>query len=268
MLGLVVTLCLSTEASGQWVYVPAAGDPTSPGGKPNLNAPAPRNADGTPSLAGVWFRVRPSKRVNPAANNLLDFMPDGASIPIRPEAEALYQHRRDVLLSAGRPSERCLPQTIPDGMLHGDAKFKIVQTPALTLILYEQFTDFRQVFTDGRSHPNDPQPTWFGYSTGQWKGDEFVVETIGFHDKTWLDDSGHPHSDALKTTERFRRLDFGHLQLQVTIDDPKTYTGPFTLTLNLMLQTDFDLIENVCENERDSERIRAIVGEPLNTRKP
>jgi hypothetical protein len=165
-----------------------------------------------------------------------------------------------VLLGSGRPSERCLPHGIPDAMLPG-TPFKIIETPGVTLILYEQLSRFRQVFTDGRTFPVDPQPAWLGYSIGRWEGDRFVIETTGFNDKTWLDDSGHPHSDALKTTETFRRIDFGHMEMRVTIGDPKIYTEPFTATITFELLPDTELIEDACDNEKDAARIKAIVGQ-------
>jgi hypothetical protein len=130
--------------------------------------------------------------------------------------------------------------------------FEFVHTPGVTLILYEQFIDFRKIFTDGRALPVDPQPTWFGYSIGRWDGDSFVIETSGFNDRSWLDDDGHPHSEALKTTERFRRPDFGRLTLEITIDDPKIYTAPWTAKLNFHLLPDSDMLEFVCDNEKDA----------------
>ena len=112
---------------------------------------------------------------------------------------------------------------------------------------------YRQIFTDGRAHPVDPNPTWFGYSIGRWEGNAFVVDTRGFNDKSWLDDSGHPHSDALHTIERFRRPDFGHLEIEVTIDDPKSYLAPWSVPLHFQLLPDTELIEDICENEKDTQ---------------
>ena len=258
-LGLLLVVISVSPVSAQWIYHPDPKTPRTADGKPNLTAPTPRKADGKPDLSGIWIRIASTKRDNPANNNLLDYMPDGATIPMRPEAAALYQHRRDVLLGSGRPSERCLPHGIPDAMLPG-IPFRFVETPGMTLILYEQMSRFRQVFTDGRTYPLDPQPAWFGYALGKWDGDAFVIETTGFNDKTWLDDSGHPHSDAMKTTERFRRIDFGRLEMQITIEDPKTYTQPFTATIRFELLPDTELIEDVCDNERDAARIKDIVG--------
>jgi hypothetical protein len=132
------------------------------------------------------------------------------------------------------------------------APYKIIQTPGLTLMLYERGTTYRQVYTDGRKLPEDPQPSWFGYSTGKWHGDSLVVDTIGFNDRGWLDARGHTHSEALHLTERFHRLDFGHMEVQLTIDDPQTYTKPFTIVLKQHLLADTDLLESFCaENEKD-----------------
>jgi hypothetical protein len=140
-------------------------------------------------------------------------------------------------------------------MLVPDTPFKIIQTPAVTMILLENQGHYRQVFTDGRALPEDPNPTWMGYSVGRWDGDAFVVDTIGFNDLTYLDDGGHPHSDAYHSTERFRRSDYGHLDYEITIDDPKTYTRPWKVSLTFELFADNELMEAVCENERDFEHL-------------
>jgi hypothetical protein len=132
------------------------------------------------------------------------------------------------------------------------APFKIIQTPGLIVMLYEVDSTHRQVYTDGRKLPADPQPAWLGYSVGKWEGDTLVVDTAGFNDKSWLDAFGHPHSEALRIQERFRRRDFGHMEVQVTIDDPKTFTKPFTIKFNDLLLPDTDILESFCtENEKD-----------------
>ena len=133
--------------------------------------------------------------------------------------------------------------------------WKIVQTPPVTLILFEEMNHYRQVFTDGRGFPKDMNPAWFGYSIGKWEGDAFVVNTTGFNDQTWLDDPGHPHTDAMDVTERFRRRDFGHLEIDITVDDPKAYTKPWTVTARFDLVPDTELIENICENEKDAQHM-------------
>jgi hypothetical protein len=249
---LAACLILLGSASAQWITIKLPRTPRTADGKPNLNAPVPRTADGKPDLSGIWKRADPPKRDDDTDNfDLLDWMPAGATIRMRPEATALYQHRREVLLGAGRPSQQCLPHSIPDAMLP-PVVFKIVQNQDLTLILFEEFNHYRQIFTDGRPLPETRQPAWFGYSIGQWEGDRFVVTTTGFNDRSWLDDTGHPHSEALKTIERFRRVDFGHMEMQVTIEDPQTYLEPFTVTVRFNLQPDSELIEDICENNRDS----------------
>ena len=131
--------------------------------------------------------------------------------------------------------------------------FKIVQDPGLFLVLYEEFARFRQIFTDGRDFPEEMSPAWFGYSVGRWAGDTLVVDSKGFNDLNWLDDAGHPHSEAMHTIERFRRRDFGHMEIQLTVDDPKTYTKPWTLTMQFQIMPDTELIEDVCENEKDAQ---------------
>jgi hypothetical protein len=248
-------LILLGSASAQWITIKLPRTPRTADGKPNLTGPVPRVADGKPDLSGIWKRAAPSRRTNDTDNfDLLDWMPAGATIRMKPEATTLYQHRRDVLLGAGRPSQQCLPHSIPDAMLP-PVVFKIIQNQDVALILFEEFNHYRQIFTDGRALPVDPQPAWFGYSVGRWDGDRFVVTTTGFNDRSWLDDTGHPHSEALTTTERFRRIDFGHMEMQVTIEDPPTYLEPFTVTIPFDLQPDTELIEHICENERDSAEI-------------
>jgi hypothetical protein len=165
-------------------------------------------------------------------------------------AEALFR-KGYATFGAGRPSERCLPHAIPDAMIVGN--FKIVQDPGLFLILYEEFARFRQIFTDGRSFPPEMSPAWFGYSIGRWEGDALVVDSRGFNDLNWLDDAGHPHSESMHTIERFRRRDFGHMAIELTIDDPKAYTKPWTFTMQFQIMPDTELIEDVCENEKDSQ---------------
>jgi len=187
----------------------------------------------------------------PPFMNIENFLTSDSSMVMLPGAEALYREHGRVL-GAGRPSSLCLPHGIPDAMLIPAAPFKIVQTSGVTLILYEEFNHFRQIFTDGRPFPGELNPAWLGSSIGRWERDVFVVETAGFNDQTWLDDSGHPHSDALKTTERFRRIDLGRMELLITFTDPKTYVKPWTIGLNLRLAADSDLIEDVCDNERDN----------------
>ncbi len=244
---------LSVPVSAQYFDQPDPRIPRTKDGKPDLAAKAPRTPDGKPDLSGVW--IRRAGESTPAGSvglgfSLSWFMPKGAEIPLRPAAAAIFKERaaRD---GGGRPSERCLPHGIPGAMIP-PAPFKFVQTPGLTLILYEDWVDFRQIFTDGRKHPKSMNPAWYGYSIGKWAGDTFEVETVGFNEESWLDGLGLPHSDELRVTERFQRLTAGHLQLEGTIDDPKMYTKPWTFKIDFNAIPDADLIEYVCENEKDS----------------
>jgi hypothetical protein len=232
----VFLLLLAAGAQAQWLDYKTPGIPRTPDGKPNLSAPTPRTADGKPDLSGLWQAETNSYRFNVA--------PDAASQSLfRPAAAALYQehvadfHKTD-------PVTNCQPGG-PSEVLN--SMYRIIQSPGLTVLMYESGTGrFRQIYTDGRGLPADPNPSWMGYSAGRWEGDTLVVESAGFNDRTWLDRSGHPHSARLRVTERFRRVDFGHMEFQITYDDPETLTRPLTLSLKVNYQADTDLIENVC----------------------
>jgi len=229
--------------AAQWLKITTPGIPRLPDGRPNLNAPAPRTPDGKPDLSGIW-------QVN--GKFLQDIAADlkPGDVPYQPWAETLYKQRRDGTRSIDDPAARCLP-----GMPKLTAlpyPFKIVNTPDMLLILSEGFTIFRQIFTDGRALPKDPQPAWLGYSVGKWDGDTFVVDTIGINASTWLDNAGRPHSDALHLIERFRRRNFGRLDIEMTFDDPKTYTRPWTVVEDAHLVPDTELLEYICtEDEKD-----------------
>jgi len=256
VVALAVAFSSQKSLSAQWITITLPDTPRTPDGKPNLAAPVPKADDGKPDLSGIWRRQRGvnSPRENPTGlpGRMDHYMPKGAEIPLRPAAAALYE-QRSANLGKGRPSERCLPHGIPDAMLYG-GPMKIVQNRRMTIILFEEFNHYRQLFADGRAFPQDPQPTWFGYSVGRWAGDTFVVDSMGFNDQTWMDDSGLPHTDALRTTERFRRRDFGHLDLQLTVDDPKAYTKPWSVDIGFVLLPDTELIEDICENEKYASR--------------
>ena len=238
---LAMILCVTgVSLTAQWPNHPTPGIPHTPDGKPDLSAPAPRSADGKPDLSGVWV-VR-----NGSFYLTSDLKPE----EIRPWAAALYKQRADDFRKDS-DGITCLPPGPKAGIGLGPYPMKIVQTSNLVVILYEYEILFRQVFTDGRALPEDPNPTWMGYSIGRWEGDALVVTTAGYNDRTSIDLAGHPHTEALRVTERFRRRDAGHLDVQVTLDDPKAYTRPWTLPMEFALVPDGDLIEYVCENERD-----------------
>ena len=255
---------MCTSVGAQWLRYPDPAIPRTKDGRPNLSAPAPKGPDGKPDLSGVWA-VEPSdemrRRVGVndplaadltfiskyALNILADFKPEEA--PMRPEAAAIFR-RRTESLGKDSPMSHCLPGGLPFSSLI--APFKIVQTRRLIVMLLEDNNPTRQIHIDGRKHPDDPTPAWMGYSIGKWEGDTLVVDTIGFNDKSWLDASGHPHGEGMRTVERFRRRDFGHIDTSITIDDAAMYTKPFTITLTHRLLPDTDILEAVCaENEKD-----------------
>jgi len=240
---IVVFVVLACTVNAQWRY----RDPNAPrtaDGKVDVKAPAPRTASGTVDLSGIW-----QTDVKYNFNLGADLKPD--DIVMLPWAQALQAERRD---NNGKddPEGFCLPPGFPrvNGVPFPQ---KIVQLPGAIIILYETRTTFRQIFFyNGHTLPSDPQPTWMGYSKGRWDGDTLIVDTTGFNDKTWLDDAGHPHSEQMKVTERFRRPSFGQLLVDITIDDPKTYAKPWTVTQAFQLAADNELIEYVCnENNLD-----------------
>jgi hypothetical protein len=238
-------------------------------GKPALSGPVPRTPDGKPDLSGVWQYVRQastpasaavaaasaSNDITPLSVRLSQFWNLGASfkdgLPFQPWAAELHR-QRVAENSRDNPDAHCLPLGLMQLHTHGQPR-KMVQTPGVIVIIYEANGGLRQIFTDGRPLPKDPQPWWFGYSAGKWDGDTLVVETSGFRDLGWLDVEGSPLTETGKLIERFRRPDYGHLEIEVTIDDPKAYTKPWTVTVHQRILLDTDLIEFVCqENERDS----------------
>lgn len=271
---LVTGIILAAALQAQWVTYRDPAVPRTKDGKPNLAAPAPR-VNGKPDLSGLWqvdpspiedlramfgkdletFSV-PGDDARSFSKYVVDILADvkPEDEPLRPEAAKILQERAP-LFGRDITTSRCLPAGITFGDLLPGA-IKIFQTPGATLVLYEGDGTHRQIYTDGRKHPANPDPLWLGYSVGKWDGDTFVVDTIGLNDKTWLDGLGHPHSESLHLTERFHRRDFGHMDLQITVDDPKMYTRVFTIKVSYHLLPDTDIIESFCqENEKDLSHI-------------
>src|ERR1700737_5493104 len=241
---LIVLSASLSPLTAQWPVRPTAGVPRTPDGKPDLTAPAPRSADGKPDLSGVW-RIHKSY--------LLNATPDLKPEDIQPWAAAVYKRSSDNFRN-DTDGINCLPPG-PKTSTSVGSPVKIVQTPNLVIFLYEYQTLFRQVFTDGRGLPEDPNPTWMGYSVGRWGGDTRVVTTAGYNDRTSLDLAGHPHTESLRTIERFHRRDAGHMDLQVTIEDPKAYNRTWTLPVDLDLMPDGELIEFSCENRQTKQHL-------------
>lgn len=256
----------------QWPDYKAAGAPRTKDGKVNLSAPAPKTADGKIDFSGIWAYQRPPNAPAPAALNATapasqadgqivplavrtsQFWNLGASfkdgLPFQPWAAELHRQRVAVN-SKDNPDAHCLPLGVMQLHTHGQPR-KMIQAPGLIVIIYEANSGLRQIFTDGRALPKDPEPWWYGYSVGKWEGDTLVVESTSFKDMGWLDVEGSVLTETGKIIERFRRPDYGHLEIEVTIDDPKAYTKPWTVTVYQRLMADTELIEFVCnENEKD-----------------
>jgi hypothetical protein len=266
----IMTVLIAPSIHAQWLSYPTPGTPRLRDGKPNLSAPAPR-LHGKPDLSGVWEPESTPRKV------LANMFPPGVGLlpggvnglgeddpqkyflniladfkfgeePLTAAAAALFQK---TLESNQKPTTLCEPPAVPNTELV-PAPFKIIQNPGLTLFLYESDMVFRQIYTDGRKHPVDPQPSWMGYSIGRWESDWFIVDAMGFNDRGPLDAMGHFHSDAMKVTERFHRRDFGHMDVRVTIDDDKTFTRPVAIEFTDVLLPDTDVFESFCaEGEQD-----------------
>ena len=263
----LVAAGVSSPLAAQWLKYPTAAVPHTPDGKANLTAPTPRTVDGKPDFSGMWltgdgrpcdarneqFQVCGSELpISRYGINMGTGTPGG--LPYLPWAAEqvkteIEQHSRD------DPHARCLPDTFVRlyGLPHIQ---KFIQTPGLLVMLYELNANYRQVFTDGRPLPDDPQPSWQGYSVGKWDGDTLVVDSIGFRDGQWLDMAGTPMTDAAKVRERIRRPDFGHLEVVTTVDDPKAYTRPWTITFKQNIVLNTELVDEMCvENEKSSKHI-------------
>jgi hypothetical protein len=252
-----VLWALPQLVSSQWLTYPTAGVPRTPSGLPNLGAPTPRTPDGKPDFSGMWEADNTSPCPSygcadmPLSREFLNIgarLPGG--LPYRPWAAEVVKQR---MAANGKddPASHCQPLgairlfTFPQYR-------KIVQVPGLLVILSERDVTFRQIFTDGRALPNHPQPSSTGYSSGHWEGDTLVVQTNGFRDGMWMDRRGDPMTDAAKLTERFRRVNYGNLEIELTVDDPKAYTAPWTVKLNQFIVLNTELLEYFCqENEKD-----------------
>jgi hypothetical protein len=250
MRGVVAALSLllglsAFPVSAQWQGYPTPGIPRLADGSANLAAPAPKTPDGKPDLSGIWQSSR-------AAFDLRQVLKAGDSVPFTAEGRKTFEARQ-ASRSKDDPSARCLPTGLPVRALLR-TPMKILQTPNLTAILYESRTTFRQILTDGRPLPKEIDwPAWQGFSIGRWEADTFVVDTAGFNGLAWLDQAGHPATSKLKFQERYRRRDFGHISLEMIIDDPQMYTRPWSVFAELVYQPDTELLEFICEeNNRDA----------------
>ena len=267
-------------AGAQWFQYPSPGAPRTPSGEVDLSGPAPRLANGKPDLSGVWMSAEGTcgKVMGPASRErLLELVPPSlkcpaklagiprsgynigyelpGGLPYQPWLADLVQ-QRTANQAKDDPHIRCLPDLFlrAYGLPH---YVKFVQTPGLLLMLNEMNGLYRQVFADGRPLPKDPMPSWQGYSSATWSGDTLVIDTIGFRDDLWIDWDGSVITEAAKLREQIRRPDFGHLEIEVTVDDPKAYTKPWTVTLRQQFASDVELVDEICaENEKDSQHLK------------
>jgi len=268
---IALVVALSPVVGAQWPSYPTPGVPRTPDGKPVLDGAAPKTPDGKVDFSGIWLRVGGGGRGRAGAPPAPTTTPDGIplstfgevagrgfELPLQPWAAELKKKRR-ADNNKDNPDVWCLPIGLMQYHNHGQPR-QIVQTKNLILITYESNYGLRYIYMDGRPAPNnDPTPWWFGYSRGWYEGDTLVVETTHFNGEEragWLDVNGSPYTDALKMTERFRRPNFGTLEIDVTIDDAKAYTKPFTVRVNQRLMVDSEMIEFICnENERSTDHI-------------
>ena len=257
-----ILIAISTPARAQWLNYPTAGIPKTASGAPNLTAPTPRTADGKPDLSGLWGNLcpvgkemvlcAPEVAVPQAFGDIGRAVKGG--LPYQPWAAEIVKARR---AENGKddPTTHCLPGGI--AKLHTAALLrKIIQTPGLVVFLSERNASYRQIFSDGRPLEEDPNPSWNGYSTGHWDGDTLVVETKGFEDGQWLDRSGSPLTSAAKMTERFHRPNYGTLEIDLTVDDSKAYTKPWSIHLSQAIVLNTELLDYIClENEKDASHL-------------
>jgi hypothetical protein len=238
--GLLLAAGVSLDA--QWIKYPTPGLPRLLDGKPDLTAPAPRTIDGKPDFSGLWQNDGGDRYYNNVASDL-------AHSDVAPWAHELYVKRQ---LEFGKDSMETL--CLPLGPAYLTTRYRmnrIVQTPSLIVMAYDDGMH-REIFMDGRSLEPDPNPTWMGYSVGRWEGDVLVVESNGYTDRSWLDFGGHPHTENLRITERYARRDVGHIEVQVSMIDPKVYAKPITFTMPMTLQADTEMLEGFCENHHKS----------------
>ena len=273
MKALLASLLFATCALAQWSHYATPGIPRLSNGNADLAAPSPNGSDGRPDLSGIWaaecgvYGLDDCFTRSAFFDLARDLKPE--DVQMTPWAAGLQAQR------AGRnhvddPYGVCMPPGVPR-IDYGGGPFKILQTPQVTAFLYETLVGmiFRQVFTDGRKLPQETEPTWLGNSVGRWDGDSFVVETNGLRDGGWIDTAkAHPHSDALHVTERFHRVDFGHTDLAITIDDPKAYLKPWTATVKLRLLPDTDLIESFCDDHERTMPHRVVTPAPPEPHSP
>jgi hypothetical protein len=248
----------ATPLAAQWLYLPTSGVPRTAAGSPVLDAPAPRTREGRPDFSGIW--VAAVLLPEGCGGDCIEQMPLPADavdfgrtveggLPLQPWA-AEVAAKRTAEQSKDDPHARCLPPSFPRAYSFPQYK-KLVQTPEVIVLLHEFNASFRQIHLDGRPLPEEPEPTWNGYSTARWDGDTLVIDSIGYRDDSWLDLMGHPLTSRARITERMRRPSYGTLAIEVTVDDPGAYTRPWTALLEQTIVLDTEIMDQIClENEK------------------
>jgi len=260
VVGALMVAALPATGSAQWLGYPTPAVPRTADGKPNMDAPAPRTSDGKPDFSGMWgweTRANCGAHCNDFQISR-EFMNIAATVkgglPYQPGVADLVKHR--TASQDEDPNVHCMPRDAPR-IWTDDYYKRIFQVPDRVIILTERNMQYRQIFTDGRPLPVDPNPTWNGYSTARWDGDTLVVQTTGFKDDLWLDAFGNPLGSAGKLTEKIRRPSYGTLEVEMTIDDPKSYTAPWTVTIKQPLVLDSELLDYYClENEKSWQHMK------------
>jgi hypothetical protein len=263
---LGMMLVLSAPLAGQWIHLPTAGVPRRADGTPILDAKAPKTADGKPDFSGMWvardeLTCNAKERgvqctelpLTPQVINIASGLKDG--LPYQPWAADLVKKRK-AEMGVNDPHTNCMPPNFPRAWAFPEYQ-KILQVRGMLAVLHEFNASYRQIFFDGRAFPDDMVPTWSGYSVGHWEGDTLVVESRGFRDDEWLDTTGNPLTDKAHVTERIRRPNFGSLEIQITIDDPKAYTKPWTVTMHEKAILDTEMMDFMCQdNNKDPAHMR------------
>jgi len=256
---LLVTI-MPVAAAAQWLNYPTPGLPRTADGKPNLSAPTPRTADGKPDLSGMWGWDAFAKCGAHCNDTQIAFYFLNIAFglkggpPYKPGVADLVKHRTGA--QDEDPNVHCMPRGAPR-IWTDDYYKRIFQVPGRLIILTERNMQYRQIFTDGRPLPEDQNPTWNGYSTAKWDGDALVVRSNGFRDGLWLDSNGSPLTEAATITERFRRPNYGTLEIALRVDDPKAYTRPWEITLKQVIVLDSELLDYVCyENEKSVQHFK------------
>ena len=260
---LLGTSLACSNANAQWIGYPTKDVPRNADGSVNMTAPVPRMANGKPDLSGIWISDRtPEGEEAPSSVDNIQSSRQMANLGIDIPGGLPYQDwlvpivaERTANLALDDPHIRCLPDNFlrAYGLPH---LLKFVHTDDLLVVLNEMNAGYRQVFTDARPLPDDPSPSWQGYSTATWQGDTLVIDTIGVRDDTWIDWNGSVLTEQGKVREEIRRLDYGHMEIKVTVDDPGAYTAPWTVTLTERIVVDAELIDEIClENEQFVERM-------------